>query len=290
MSTVLTPPPAPPAPADASSAPQPGGPTRSSSRAVAITASIAGGVIVAGALGFGALAAIAGLTSHSATYRVAVEGVTSLDVDFSAGDMMVEYGDVAEAVLDVKDSTGVGEWDFRVEAGELIAASPSGAFGLGWFNRGGTVTLTLPIELEGLDARLDIGAGSLDVEGTFDELIVGLGAGDLSVRGVATAVNAEISAGDALLALDDVRTADLTVSAGRLVASFTGDQPEDIRAAVSAGGLELVVPDGQYAVTDEVSAGSFDNNVGSAPDASSRIHVEVSAGNATLDQASTAGR
>ena len=283
MSTTMTPPPAPPTTGYPASDPWPGGPIRSSSRTVAIVASVVGGVIALGALTIGTVQVLANSNRHSETYRVAVDGVTDLDLDFSSGEMLVTFADVDEAVLDVRDSSSVGEWTLRVEGDELIAESPSGGFMFGWFNRSGDVTLTLPKELEGMNADLDIGAGSLEVEGAFSTLTVDLGAGDVEVRGIATDVTADISAGDAELDLMDVQSADLSVSAGRLVAVSGGDAPESIDASVSAGDIELTVPDGRYDVTSSVSAGDFDNSIGSDPGASNRIHVQVSAGSATLD-------
>ena len=283
MSTILTPPPAPPTAPYAASDPQPGGPVRSSSRAVAVVASVVGGVIVLGALTVGTIQVLANSNRHSETYRVAVDGVTDLDLDFSSGEMTIAFGNVDEAVLDVRDSSSIGEWTLRVDGDELIAESPRGGFGFGWFNRSGDVTLTLPKELEGMNADLDIGAGSLEVDGAFRAVAVDLGAGDVEVRGTATEVTAYISAGDAEIDLKGVKTAELSVSAGRLVAFFGGDAPQSIDASVSAGDLELTVPDGRYDVTSTVSAGDFENSLGSDPGAANRIHVEVSAGNATLD-------
>jgi hypothetical protein len=51
---------------------------------------------------------------------------------------------------------------------------------------------------------------------------------------------------------------------------------------VSAGSLNLTVPDGEYNVTSEVSAGGFENKIGSSPDADSTVDVQVSAGQVVL--------
>ena len=290
MSTILTPPPAPPTAPYAASAPQPGGPVRSSSRTVAVVASVVGGVIVLGALTIATLQVIANANRHSETHTLAVGDIHALNVDFSSGEMLVRYGEVSEATLDVRNRSGFGEWTFRVDGDELVAESPNNGFNFGWFNDGGTVTLTLPERLEGLDADLDVGAGSLSVDGSYGALDIDLGAGDLNVTGSAQSVVAEISAGDADLRLMNVESADLSVSAGWLRASLGGDELTRINASVSAGDIELLVPTGKYDVTSNVSAGDFENSIGSNPGASTRIHVEVSAGSATLDADGTAGR
>jgi len=51
---------------------------------------------------------------------------------------------------------------------------------------------------------------------------------------------------------------------------------------VSAGRLDIVVPEGEYDVTSDVSAGDFDNRVGSVPGADSTVDVSVSAGKVVL--------
>ena len=91
-----------------------------------------------------------------------------------------------------------------------------------------------------------------------------------------------MSAGRADLDLDDVATATLSVSAGALNAILAGAQPDAIGVDVSAGSMELTVPEGEYDVTSDVSAGGFDNRVGSSPGASSTIDVQVSAGQVLL--------
>jgi hypothetical protein len=92
----------------------------------------------------------------------------------------------------------------------------------------------------------------------------------------------DVSAGRADLDLADVRSAEITVSAGALVGELTGDQPDAITLEVSAGSADLTVPEGDYDVSSDVSAGQFDNQVGSTPGASSTVRVDVSAGQAVL--------
>ena len=58
--------------------------------------------------------------------------------------------------------------------------------------------------------------------------------------------------------------------------------PRTLELDVSAGSLDVTVPDGDYDVTSDVSAGDFDNRVGSTPGADSTVDVQVSAGKAIL--------
>lgn len=157
---------------------------------------------------------------------------------------------------------------------------------MGWiFGGSGRAVLVLPDSLEGLDADVQMAAGSLRAEGDFGLVDLTVGAGELALDGSAEDVSVDLSAGRAILNLADVDTADLTVSAGSMDASFDGTQPSDIRAGVSAGSLTLVVPDGAYDVTSDVSAGNFRNQLGSDPGADSTISVEVSAGQVVLRSA-----
>ena len=46
-------------------------------------------------------------------------------------------------------------------------------------------------------------------------------------------------------------TVALDVSAGRIVGALTGEQPASIDASASAGSIDLTIPDGEYAVTEQ---------------------------------------
>jgi len=291
MTVTMTPPPMPPtggpAAGSTGSAGTPGmpgtTPTRGSSRLVATLAIVFGAVLILGTLAWGAVSTILGATVRGDVRAVGVNGVTSLDVDLGAGDLRIEYDDVNEASLAVRSTFGADRWTLRVDEDELTVASPQWIFGLGWIIGGnGEAVLTLPRALEGLDADLDLGAGEITAIGEFGELDIDLGAGQILVEGSARELSAEISAGSADLELADVRTAQLSVSAGSMRASLSGSMPNDITAQVSAGSLDLAVPEGQYDVSSDVSAGSFDNRIGSQPGADDRIRVDVSAGEATL--------
>ncbi len=100
------------------------------------------------------------------------------------------------------------------------------------------MTLTLPPrELEGeVTGDLSLDAGSLTSEGRFDTLSATVSAGSLTVDGGADSVTTRISAGSATLRLEDVTTANLSMSAGDMNAVITGSQPDLVRLDVSAGG------------------------------------------------------
>ena len=285
MTTVTPPaPPAPPTPGPQT--PPPTGPTGPSSaaRVVSTLAIVVGGIVVVGAVTSAVVSTTAAASTQTSTRTLAVDGVEDLDLDLAAGDLRVEFADIQDAELEVTSSFGADRWTLRRDGSELVVASPdwpSGWFG-NWFGSNGTSVLRLPQELAGLDADLDVSAGDLNVTGDFADLELTVGAGRLEVRGSADDLSADISAGRADLDIADARSADLNISAGELVANLSGRQPNEIELDVSAGSLELAVPRGEYNVTSDVSAGSFDNRIGSTPGASSTVDVKVSAGNAEL--------
>jgi hypothetical protein len=160
--------------------------------------------------------------------------------------------------------------------------------GAGWiFGGSGRATLTLPQALErtALDAQLSLAAGDLEATGNFGVLDIEMGAGDASVTGTARELSADVSAGRAVLELEGVRDAELTLSAGQLDARLTGDAPDQVQIDVSAGSLDLILPEGTYDVASNVSAGSVDNRLDTSSGAGPRVVVEVSAGHVVLRSA-----
>ena len=296
----LTPPPAATGGAPTGAAPSGGGPSGSApreprgsgGRAAAIAVAAFGGVVLLAAGGNAAFAAVhdvsAAARSESAdTQSVSVDGIESLRVDAGLSSVTARFGDVDEATLEVTGSR-TGDWRLERDDDELVVRSPDHAFGWwfggNWFGDDETVMLTLPESMEGadLDAEFSLSAGSLDIEGAYGEVDIEVGAGGFSMEGSATSVDADISAGRADLVLSDVDEADFTVSAGKLVAEFANTAPRAVTIDVSAGSLELTLPDETYDLSQNVSAGSLDNGLDTSKDSRNRIDATVSAGSAVL--------
>lgn len=283
MTTDLTPPSSAPAP----SAPESQGPdaatARGSSTVVAVLLIVFGALIVLATIVGAVFSTIRAAAVSTESRTVAVAGVDALAIELNAGSLTVEYADVDEAQLEVTAPFGGDRWTLERNGDVLTIASPRWEWGIGWvFGGSGRAVLVLPEDLEGLDADLQMGAGSFHADGQFGVVGLSVGAGEVDLAGSADDVTVDLSAGRATLDLAGLDTADLTVSAGSMDAAFTGSQPSDIRAEVSAGSLDLVVPDGSYDVTSDVSAGSFRNSLGSDPGADSAISVSVSAGQVSL--------
>ena len=264
-------------------------PPRGALTAITVAAAIIGGgalVTVGGTAAFGAIHQVAtGSGSARSTSAVDARGLTTLKVDVGRGDATIRFDDTTEATM-IVDGQDAGDWTMRREGDVLRVERPSGAFGWwigAWFGQDPQMTLTLPRELEGeLTADLQLDAGSLTAEGRFDTLSTTVNAGELTVDGGAKAITTRISAGSATLRLQDVRTADLSMSAGDMSAVISGSQPDLVRLDVSAGSMDVTVPSGRYDLSKDTSAGSMDAQIQTDPSSSHRIQSSLSAGSITL--------
>jgi hypothetical protein len=277
----------PPAGAGLPAAPPPASPPSSSSRVIAILAIVFGSLVILGTAGSAVFSTAASAAVRTGSSTADAAGIDRLEADLSAGSLRIAFADVTEAELTVTGTGGADRWILRRDGDTLTVESRDPFWGGGWFWGGGAgeAELLLPRDTAGIDADLAVAAGAIEVDGEFGELVLELGAGRADVRGSADETDIDIAAGRADVDLDDVRQADLAVSAGSLRVTLTGDQPDDISAEVSAGLLTLVVPEGDYDISSEVSGGSFEDRVSSTSGASSTISVEVSAGQAVLRSA-----
>jgi len=259
--------------------------TTQGARAVAIVAIVLGGALAVGSVGTAAASTLASAAQQTSSRTVGVDGVDAIDLDMGAGSMRIEFAAIDRAELSVTSGVSAARWTLRRDGSSLRVASPDGHF-WSWFGMFGThngkAVLRLPQSLAGVDADLDLAAGALTAAGDFGDLKVSAGAGRLQVEGAATSISAEIDAGSADLRLADVGSADLQLNAGQMDARFTGAQPQSMTLSASAGSMNVVVPQGQYAVTQETDTGTFDNRVGSVTGAASTVQVSVSAGSVTL--------
>ncbi|KJL29998.1 DUF4097 family beta strand repeat-containing protein [Microbacterium oxydans] len=295
--TPLTPPPLAepqqPTPAQQADAPR----RTSGATAIMVVTAVVGGIALLGSGGAAAAAATGSLfaptvdrvfgADHGDSLRsVDVAGIDGIDVDVDAGNMRIEFGDVDEAQLSVTNGRGA-DWTFELDGGTLQVHSPDFRFGWwfgSWFGDDESAVLTLPESLRdsALDADLTLDAGSLDVVGDFGALDVDVNAGALDVQGAAERLGVEMSAGRADVLLDGVTEADLGVSAGNLTAELTGAAPTRTSIDVSAGSVDLTVPNVAYTIEQDISAGSLDAKVEQSEGARRTIEVTLAAGSVTV--------
>ncbi|MEV7632784.1 DUF4097 family beta strand repeat-containing protein [Microbacterium sp. NPDC089318] len=263
--------------------------TKNSVGAITVAVAAFGGVVL---LASGASAAVTGLQQigpQSGQLTADAGGVTSVDVEVGGADMRVMFDDVDDAELRVEGASTTG-WTLRTDGGRLEVHGPDRGFDWwspDWLRGSERATLVLPLELEGTDAELTLHAGSLDVDGQFDELAVDLNAGALALHGDARDLDVEVNAGRADIELRGVARAQYTISAGRVASELT-TVPDSIAFTVSAGALDLTLPDREYDLRRDVSAGSLDSSLDQSSSSSHRISGTVSAGSATLRPGGTA--
>lgn len=299
--TPLTPPPATapqgptPPPSDdwsgsRAEAPRPEAESSGSGRtAITVGIAIFGGLALLGSGGTAAVAASGDLWSASrpdSVQSVGVDGLESIDLDVDGSSMRIEFGDVDEAELSITNGRGPS-WTFERDGDELIVHSPESRWGWwfgNWFGDEEIATLTLPENLDdgGLEGDLTLDAGSLDVEGGFSHLGIDVSAGEVNVEGSASSLDVDMSAGRADILLDGVEEAVLGVSAGNLDVELTGTPPRQTSIDVSAGSVDLMVPDVSYAITQDVSAGSLDAKIDQSGSAQRAIDVSLAAGSVTI--------
>lgn len=254
-------------------------------KAITVTLAAVGGLVLVGT----ALPAVVNgavyLQPAPAAEETDTAGVTSLDVDVDAADVVIGFHDGDEAVLRAEQGSLAG-WELRRDGDELSLRSPDRFFDWwspDWLGEDTRITLLLPESLQGLAADLTLNAGALTADGEFGDLTASVNAGAMTLNGAADTADVEVNAGRADVDLADVSEANLSVSAGRLVSTFTGTAPDLVDIQVSAGALTLSVPEGvPYDVQREVSAGSVDSQLTEETGSAQVITVSVSAGSVTL--------
>lgn len=256
---------------------------------VAVLVTVIGGLLIVALV---VQAIIVGLTAGSgadrASYTADVADVTMVEIDISEALLATTFADVDEARLDV-EATGWGastDWTFEVDEGVLrVADDRWRAWWPDFAGIGRTeATLVLPSSLEGLiDADLHVSAGDLDVIGDLADVRIGVDAGSIAFDGASSDLDVDVSAGDAVIETAGPDTVSVQVSAGSVTAEIAGDAPTTTTVEVSAGDATLWLPDAAYAVTGEVSAGDRTIVVRTDPASPHALHVDVSAGSATID-------
>ena len=257
-------------------------------RGIAIAFTVVGLVIAGSGIAVAAASAARIGDKQSDVLTADAEGVQRIDVNNSDSSFTVVFDDVDEATLTVQTNRakGISSWNLTTQDDTLVVHNDSGWFSGGpWFGFFGeeTVTLTLPEELNGkLELDLQNSAGAAIVTGDFVTADIEISAGDVQVSGVIDDLAVTVSAGSARLAARDVETLDVEVSAGSVRGTIAGTAPTTSMFSVSAGDVNLAMPDEEYRVSSDVSFGDADIDLDTNSSASRSITVNVSAGDLTL--------
>ena len=287
--TPLTPPPVAGPPTTPGSPGSPGAPgapgrppRRTTARVIAILAIVVGGILILGTVTAGIFSAVRAATLRTETFTADATGIAALDIDISGASLTVEYGRDAALTVD----GAAGDWRFERD-GDVLRVTNERSWWTGW-RWGGTdeAVLTLPSALQrtAIDAEFGVSGGVLHADGTYEDLDIELAAGSIELSGTARDLDVDASAGRTVFDLDDVDTADITLSAGAVTGTLTGSAPTEVTADVSAGRLQLTLPDTAYAIASDVSAGEFRHTLTEDPASPHRVSVQVSAGAAILDR------
>ncbi|WP_430592758.1 DUF4097 family beta strand repeat-containing protein [Humidisolicoccus flavus] len=246
---------------------------------------VVGAVVAVVALGAGASASFWSSQRGSASLDADMTGVTAIELDSSGANIDVEFADVEVATLNVVNEGSPGyEWKLTTENGVLRVAQDEPWFSWSFQSKLDDITLLLPEEFRdaALDLEINHAGGAVEIAGSFGDITAVLDGGMIDLDGAASALNLEVNGGFAELALDDLRTAEIELSGGRVDAEISGEQPRDITASVTAGTLDLIVPQGSYNTVLSQLAGSIDNQLDVDSKSESRIRVDLVGGSATL--------
>ncbi|WP_051172800.1 hypothetical protein [Microbacterium indicum] len=274
-------PPVPPHPEPPRQAPSSN--ARLGSRALAVTVSVLGGIALVVPAAGTAFATVASASFDRSRDTVSADaaGVDLVDLTVPAGSMTVRFDDVDEVTL---DAPSAARWSLVRDGSSLVVdrGNLTSLFGIGAWGDDGNAILTLPRSLEGVDLDVDLLAGGADIEGDFGAVVSEVDAGFLDIEGSADTVEARMSAGGSSYDLADVQSASFDISAGGVSADFTGEAPEAVDVTLSAGSLDLTVPDETYAVTTSGDFGDVDNGLDTDPSAPRTIDVTTDAGSVSL--------
>lgn len=274
MTTIQTPPPTPTGP-------------RASARVIAVLAITIGAILILGTVLTTVASAAWQATrgSGSGTLSADATGIRGLTIDAAAADVRVVYGGDT-ATLEV--SGNAADWRLERAGDTLAVTNQRGWWSPGaWFSDPEEAVLTLPgiLQRTALDAEFSLSSGSLRADGRYGRLELDVSAGLMNVAGRADTLIADVSAGRLQFEVADAQTAAVTVSAGLVDGVLTGAAPQQVSVDISAGRADLVLPDAAYAVTADVSAGSFRNALREDPTSAHRVSVTVGAGLADLSSA-----
>jgi hypothetical protein len=205
--------------------------------------------------------------------EIAVKGHASLEVKF---------GDTESAKLEASSSSARGSLDLDDGVLTVSALGPKRAL---ISTRGTRYTLTLPERFNdgSLNMEVEQEVGLFDAAGHFRSVSIDGSAGKIAVNGSAQDLEVNAEAAQADINLEDVYSAQLSVSVGELNATFTGERPKQIFTSVETGSMNLTVPDGDYAVDVKAELGELKNNLDITASSTHRIRGSVEMGELTLD-------
>lgn len=256
---------------------------RGAAFAVSIVTIVVGACIALGTVagtGASAVVVLRDADRNSVSVDDAEQAVGSLDIDVTGGALTIAYGDVGSARLDAAQNRS--RWTFERRGDSLRVASPNGTFvGLG---TGSSATLTLPREwaVSGLGVDAQVSGGTLDLQGDYGTVSIRVAGGTTSLSGAASEIDLNVSGGSASVQLRDVGTAVFEVAGGEVTAQLRGSTPARTDVELTAGSIDLRLPDDEYRVRVDDGLGQVDNALRQSSTATAEVDVTATMGEVRL--------
>lgn len=262
-------------------------PSGRAARPLAITVAVVGGLVGVATIVQGGLAAWPVPPTQQVVLDLTATDLadaTSLDLDVGSADVTVAFADVDDATLTI-EAPDADRWRLDVAGGTIDVGDPDGwwswDWALGWGERERTATLVLPASLEGdLDGDLAIGAGSIDVAGSWRDLALHLASGRATVDAAATWASIDVASGSADVDLVVDGDVAFELASGEIVTTL--EHTGDLSVSVATGSVVGRLVGGPYAVTTDVAVGDADVAVEQRDDAEQAIVVDLATGSVRL--------
>jgi hypothetical protein len=236
---------------------------------------VIGSVLLLLLVGWIALSIITALTRTDASGSYEVnEPFQSIRLDVDASDTDVSFADVSEPVItfDQGGSTRSVDFEQQVRGDELrITANTRGFFPFGFWpfgNDTSTLDVVLPTSMNDGSLALEFSsaAGNMNLDGDFSEVIISVTAGDLDLSGSADVLTLDSTAGDVRVDEYAVNQARLNSTAGDVTVELV-ELPDTLEIDSVAGDQDITLPDGEYRINTDTTAGNVTLDAPSDPDA-----------------------
>lgn len=253
---------------------------------------IAGSIIILAVLATAAARVASALGREDTSGDFAVSGdFDTIDLRATAADIVVGYGAVSQAELHFDQGDSNLTLGHSVSNGVLRISVENGGWGWWgfgdwgfWNHEGARLGVVLPEGLEGDDVvlLLDTTAGNMQIDGTFGDVRVESTAGDVSLAGEAQNLEVRTTAGDVRLdgyRLNGSLSGDST--AGDTFYGFSS-LPEAIDISSTAGNVTVELPDGDYRIETDTTAGEIRQDVSSDAGSDRLYRFETTAGDINI--------
>ena len=211
--------------------------------------------------------------------------VSDIDIDFSAGEMQIEFYDGEQIEVEYSSSERFTT-EFKVTNNTLYISTSQVRWynSFLWFNKIPATKMYIPRSWQlNFDIVINAGAVTFAEGGNYGNIHVELNAGTISMKNVnCMSCNLEVNAG--AMNLSDLSCNKLTCEVNAGSVNVKELKCDNINIDISAGSANLVVAGRKedYTVKVKKSAGSCNLTNQTGTDANKRIDIDISAGSANI--------